>query len=199
MNSALETFLLSVFVAVCVVVFSMFVGLFLTGCGANLPGGAYRLNQDDVDLVDELSLAWVEAGLPEPGEMCSREVAHLRVAVLEGEEFTYQCKRCEPGNCPGYRVSEDCPWGCASECFTNYCYGSWPSCWGDGNSFLGGAHIPMVVVHEQRFEEESLDLFFIHGLGHLMAYCTGLHPDGDTLHRDALLWETVRSVQQRHR
>lgn len=156
--------------------------LLLIGCGTSLPNPAYFLNNQDDVVIDQLIFAWEEQkGLPSVGELCHDTRRSLRVAPVAGESFHDQCADyCEPGNCPGYRTSRSCRFGCAQSCFTHYCYRAFPGC------TIARREIPVIAIHESFFDPHNLEPFLIHEGLHWLEWCTG---NGiDHTHQDSLVW-----------
>jgi hypothetical protein len=160
----------------------------LEGCGATLPDRSYTPNNADAVLFDEIERRWTAAGLPSlDTERCAELRQYMRIVVANDEEFPTLCTGyCNPGNCPGYRPSSGCPWGCAAECYTTPCVGSWPHCWADGE-FLGGHEFALLTVHESRapggYPERAL---VRHSYIHHLGSCSGRGSDSG--HRDGLMW-----------
>lgn len=155
------------------------VAILAAGCGMTLPSQAYPPSPAEHAVLDAIDKAWMERELESiDTDACREERDYMRLIVADDDEFPALCSYCNPGNCPGYQPSEGCPWGCASACTRSPCVGSWPSCWGPGNEFLGGQEYRLFIVHSSYAEGGRVPrAYLVHEYIHVLEMCSGRGAD----------------------
>lgn len=140
--------------------------LLLAGC-THIPSPAYFPSPSDVTRLEAVRTAWDRAGLPSSHTPhCDDAVRHWRVAQVPDDELGKWCApMCSPGQCPGFRASDVCRFGCAARCYQEI------SKW---RVAVLGTSVPI-----EQTGHEAL---------HMLESCTGKSPGGDMTHSDPRIW-----------
>ena len=160
-------------------IYGLFLLLLVSCGGPTLPRSTYWLSRADVAVQDDVVRLWL-AVEPEHADLSECSPEHVRVAVANDQEFVTLCSFCPPGLCPGYRASEACPYGCASECTIFH-------------EASTSSHLrTYIVVHESVIPEGAggpgWEPHLRHGLAHWLSRCAG--GDEDRAHAGPI-WEAI--------